>query len=483
MAPPKNQVAPFDLSTGEIDDSMDLSAGEVQGFPGEEQPVNPYAGPIDNSVVGGAFRRGVETVKGIYHTIADKPRGPEEEILKAMGLLGQPDVIARRILKGWYETEKQAAKQTKEQFKSAQAVQGDPLAKTLRYGQAATTGLSMLDPFATGSVVNVNQKEAEGRNKEAIGAGAFDLLTLLVGRKTGEPNAATSVNRLGFAAGGAEESLEAALPEFKKTIAVVGKPNTLGEFADVVDATASRIDARVDTALSQMPKGKTIVPIDIANALEDKADAMPPTAEGQAIADELRSAANDYNKAWSYDELNAERKLRGDFYNKSGKSQRIAARSSAQGMIDKIAGDAARNLLYDEMERKFPGGDFHRLRTVEKSVIDVRDQLESYTKTLKHAQAIEKGKPMFASRLPVYGTATPGGAIARVHVNLPHRSPMSAANAAVRGAFKGPGMARQAVRAIPLSQLVTQPPDPRHPSDVYSDPNHMEKHLPAPRVE
>ena len=128
MAPPKNQVAPFYLSTGEIDDSMDLSAGEVQGFPGEEQPVNPYAGPIDNSVVGGAFRRGVETVKGIYHTIADKPRGPEEEKAAQLGLLGQPEVIARRILKGWYETEKQAAKQTKEQFKSAQAVQSENLA-------------------------------------------------------------------------------------------------------------------------------------------------------------------------------------------------------------------------------------------------------------------------------------------------------------------------------------------------------------------
>src|SRR5258706_164448 len=144
--------------------------------------VGPSAvGP--NSVTGGLARRGVEAVKGLAG-LAAPPEGPTETAIGLAG--GGPIGLALyRTGKGMVGAEQTAAQQAKEQLGKGQ------------YGRAAVTGLSMLDPLAIGPVTNINKLEAEGRPQEAKGAGLFDALSLLVGRKVGkEPTPAKTLNKL-----------------------------------------------------------------------------------------------------------------------------------------------------------------------------------------------------------------------------------------------------------------------------------------------
>jgi hypothetical protein len=160
------------------------------------QPTKPLKGNADNPVTRGvkAFgTRAADTVTGLGHLIADPPN--EEE--KAATLLsGRASLPIYRIGKGFVEAEKEAGKQTKQSGKDTAE-----LARQGHYGESALQGVktgvtaaSMLDPFATSSVANVNQLQSEGKNAEAVGQGLFDAMTLALGSKWGRgkvPNTGT----------------------------------------------------------------------------------------------------------------------------------------------------------------------------------------------------------------------------------------------------------------------------------------------------
>src|SRR5580692_11363376 len=223
--------------------------GVSPGDEGYEAASKPYGNPPPDSVVGGALRRGKQELTGLVDTF-----GPQREGENAI-----TSIPAYRMGKGLVEGEKEAASQTKKQFKEAGEVKGDPVIKAGKYARAGVTGLSMLDPFATGSVTNVNRLQDQGRYKEAIGAGAFDVLTLLAGKLTGgEKTTASKVDKLGFASGGAESAIELSLPEIEKTVKDLGKqPKTIGEFGETVQSTLTRLDQQFNTALSKA-KGKFV---------------------------------------------------------------------------------------------------------------------------------------------------------------------------------------------------------------------------------
>lgn len=146
-------------------------------------PEDAASKPPDDSVLGGFFRRAGGMIKsGIASSIpvpsmddirqtADNPTFANKLRLFAHSTPGIAGPA--RMLEGQAGAETEAAHQIGEE------VHNGEIARPI------VTGLSMLDPFATGSVTNVNRLEDEGRNREAIGQGGFDIGTLAAGSKPG----------------------------------------------------------------------------------------------------------------------------------------------------------------------------------------------------------------------------------------------------------------------------------------------------------
>src|ERR1700761_7761422 len=94
------------------------------------------ATPPPNSILGGAGRRVVDTLKGVGDTFRVTP---------AQVALGGPIVPLYRMAKGAVQSGITAGKQVTQQAKTASAIPaGNPLIKTLSYARALNTGLSAL---------------------------------------------------------------------------------------------------------------------------------------------------------------------------------------------------------------------------------------------------------------------------------------------------------------------------------------------------
>lgn len=158
-------------------------------MPDPQQALTPdsfMAQQSPNSVLGGAGRRLIDVIKGGVKGSNPLPNEGESWLDSPLLTLGVPAV---RMAKGQWGAEKQLAPQLVDQLKQADAShQNDtllqrmnPLNANLLDARAATTGLSMLDPFASASVGNVNQLQDEGRGSEATGQGLTDAGLLAAG--------------------------------------------------------------------------------------------------------------------------------------------------------------------------------------------------------------------------------------------------------------------------------------------------------------
>ena len=458
--------------------------GAQPGEEGYEAASQPYGPPPPDTAIGGALRRGKQIVQGMYKTVADPPTEEEQKrgftTDTAGQILQRPLLATRRVVGGVVEGEKQAAGQVKEQVKTAQGVKGDPVQKGLAYARAGVTAASMADPFATGPVTNVNKLSDEGRYKEALGAGAFDALSLVAGGKTGrEVSPETRLNKLAYATGNATAEsirpLEHIMPDIEATVAGVGKPQTVGELQTVIDKTMKGYERTFNKGL-YTTKGQ-FVPDSIADALESKAREMPPTAEGRAFAKKLNKAASEYRKPWTAQELNRERMFRQGqldaFYKKSDTGQMHAMRSSVDTMIDQTVYDSCKDVLYDEMERQHPGQGYRELKQKQSSVLEMQGKFKDHVERLEAQQAKRSGAPL-SEKAGVSASAHAGGVTPRAHITeLLKKGPLTHADNATKGAF-GPTSAatarRAAILSLPVSSITT-PPSNGRPSTVPPPPS------------
>lgn len=294
-------------------------------------------------------------------------------------------------------------------------------------------------PIGSGGVASFGEDVAAKNWKGAAGDAVGTLVNALLLR--GKPKATTEarVSKLGFAAGGAEAGIEHALPELDKTLGG-GVPETLGELHTAVKDTGARLEQRFNTAIART-RGVSVVPVDISAALDAKAGEMPPTAEGQAIAQQLRAASTEYQRPWSLGDLNKERIYRNGLTrgleSKSGSAQMAAMRSNVDTMVDKIVADESRNVLYDELGKRFPDQNFRADKLTQSHLIDVRDQLDAREAQLRHSESMHSG-PSPLDRVRVSASLHPGGigVTPRIHPGeLLAKSPTKSVNKAVRGAF------------------------------------------------
>ncbi len=425
-------------------------------------------GSDKDTVLGGMARRLGQTISGAYHTVADPPSAEEQKRGATGNVFERPALVAGRLGKGVVEGEKEAGKQTAEQYRRAKA-DPDLVGKGLGMARAGVTAASMADPFATGPVTNVNKLSDEGRYKEALGAGTFDALTLLAGRNKVGPE--TKLNKLAYATGAESiRPLDHILPDIEATVAKVGKPRTVGQLQTVIQKLMNWYEQQFNKGLFTT-KG----PIDaspIADALEQRAKSLPPTREGQAIARKIRSTAAEYRKPWSPVDLNKERMFRNantqSFHQQSATGQMAAMRANADTMIDETVAESSRDVLYDEMERQHPGQGYRELKQKQSSVLEMQGKFQDHVEKLEAAQARKEGAPI-RDKVSTSTSVHPGGVTPRLHGigNLiPGGGPLKSANRAVASAFRtGRSATKSAILALPVSTLAlprgaTVPPVP-----------------------
>lgn len=155
-------------------------------------PTPPQSQP--DSILGGILRRGMSTVSGVAQTF--DPR----QAFSALASGDIPSAIANtpiyRMAHGIVQSEQQAVPQVKQQFADAANPKYDVPTRALRGAQGVVTAASMADPFATSSVVNINNLASQGRTSDATGQGLTDAAML--GATVGVPktiNALPSASR------------------------------------------------------------------------------------------------------------------------------------------------------------------------------------------------------------------------------------------------------------------------------------------------
>jgi len=137
------------------------------------------------------FNRLGRTAKGIVSTIATPPESAGDY---ASFLAGPGGLVMKRLASGQIDAEKQLAPQLVDQAKGAIASHetqpSDSIMQqifkrgpSLEDARVATTGLSMLNPFASASVANVNSLQDLGKSNQALQEGIADILPLAASLK------------------------------------------------------------------------------------------------------------------------------------------------------------------------------------------------------------------------------------------------------------------------------------------------------------
>jgi hypothetical protein len=457
--------------------SKDEQQTLLSAIEGYQKPAAPSlstslpAPPKPNTAAGGFVRRAADTAKGLYHTFTDPPRDENEKLLEATGSF----LPGYRMFRGFVSGEAKAGKQAYQQEKdAAKSFKSDPVSAGLKAGQGVVTAASTLDPFATGTVTDVNEMENEGRNREAIGTAAFDTLTMLIGGKSPKKlTNARSAALLTGATGGDVLKYSKVMDDLAATAKLHGKPLTVGEVTENLYKTGERLESQFNAAKWPI-RGKQVMPQAILTRL-DKIIADHPnwaqTADGRQMIRGINKVKLQYSKPWTIDQLNAERMDEGaglgTFYGKDASGQMTATRSKVDTAVTKAIHDGASEIVYDEVGRANPGLDVRTLKAKQSAIIQLRSQLEGEVDKLANAQAKSKTKTL-GEKITPHAYVSPHRAGVYAGGMRPDVSTLDVANSKVSRAFgtrstrsQVSSAARRAAMALPISHMLTEHPEPK----------------------
>ena len=436
-----------------------------------------------------AGQRAIDTGKGIASMFAP-PSTPTE---KAVSIAFPPTLPVMRMGEGLAGAEATAGKQVGQQAKRAYQdfKGGDIMGGMGQAARAGVTAASMIDPFATGTVTDVNRLEDQGRNREAIGDAAFDTLTLLIGgnwSKGWEPNP--------FNPGGPSPQMRAKLlsgatgtdvikngmviNDLAETARITGqKVITVGGYEENLYKTGERLETQFNVAKWPV-RSKQVIPNEITTRLDKIVSDHPnwaQSAQGRKMIQGIKRVKVLYSKPWTIDQLNAERMDEGaglrSFYGKDAGAKMGTERTDIDMAISKAVRDGAAETVYGEVGRANPGLNVQLLKQKQSAIIELREQLDNKVNELANKQA--KGETTTLtreSRPSCYISPKPerpiGVYLGGLHPDLPS---LDIANAKVAKAFGSTslrdtrvgwisktagaaGKARRAALALPVSRLV-----------------------------
>ena len=456
----------YNVSSGMQDQLLQHLAGPSSATPATPPPA--IAEPP-------GFLSRMATGLGLPTSIDEAKQSGQDLLESAVGPAG----IAGKAIYGYgkqvYKGAKEGMQEVTDAAKNIRA--GQPIGPNEGKAAYGITHAAMQAIPGIGPATETAGEDITSRNYFGAAGGivAATLQAMMMrGGKGKSPE--SRINKLTYATGetgSTAESLKHVLPEIDETVAKNGRPKTIGEFQKAVKDTSARLEQRFNSGLFRNAH-RQVVPSDIADALESKANEMPPSAEGQAMAAQLKNAATEYRRPWTLRQLNAERMMRNGFtkgfYGKEGSAQMGAMRSSVDTIIDKTVADGTRDVLYDELHKANPRENFRALKQKQSHMIELQDQLDNHVGKLTDAQAARKGQPLL-DKATVTASGSSYGVTPRVHglaKMIPGRGPMSSANTAVEGAFPRTGVspARAAVLALPVTaltrrgQTIQPPPQP-----------------------
>jgi hypothetical protein len=414
----------------------------------------------DQGVLSGFVNRVVGTAKGIKSMVMPS----EAEDVEA-----QKSHLPSQI----GATYREGARQSKEQFQQglAAAKEGNVESSVREFGRAAVTGASLLDPFATGSVVDINRAADEGRLRESIGAGAFDVLTLWAGKNVG--SAPNKINKLTSAIGETGETvknLERVLPDIEQTARSMGKPQTIGDLADNVRATLSAKQTEFNRAFDPIKHNRAYTPA-IKNHIDRIIRENPnlaKTPEGRAELNALQRIQRQYDHSWTLEDMNLERsrlrKQMRTLYDAKPTDAAAKMKLDAELRAKKVVADSFSETVNDHLAH-VTGKDrayYDILRQKQEALMDLNDHLDSQVEKLRDRQAAKAGRTL-GERLKPHAYMSAGGP--RVHVPfgeaIPAEGATDVSSRKIRQAFPSAGRraaqlgTKAAVLALPVSHLAT----------------------------
>lgn len=171
-------------------------------------------------------------------------------------------------------------------------------------------------------------------------------------------------------------------------------------------AVNTRKDAmNLESGAAMLPiAGKQTVPTGIADSIRNLVRPwMDQTAQGRAQKSAILRAAKDYDKPWTYAELDT---LRTDLssqlakHNAKGSVAKYAAEKGDTDLaIDNAVLDSLRDTVYPEMDRAAgkPAGYFEDLKGRQSALITLQQTLDKRVKDLAGQQAISEVTPRLSS--------------------------------------------------------------------------------------
>jgi hypothetical protein len=455
---------PSDFTDDDIQQALSSLSTTSAASPKVTPPPKP------NSVTGGFFRRGWDTVKGAVSGLNPNPQDKGEGIAATVG--GVPGTVLYRAGKGIVNQEVEAGKQA-----VSQIGQG-------KYGRAARTVFGM-NPLTVGTTVDTNKLIDEGRYREAIGTEAFDAVTALLSAVTGEKASAkptrSTVAKLTSVIGPTGETaadVKTILPDLEQTIKTTGKkPVSIGELKTTVQDTFTKLDQEFNQALYPI-RGKQVMPVGVSQRIDALITPnLKNTAAGRAEAAALKRASLEFQKPWSLEDLDFERRRRNaalrSYYNKQSGAQSAAVKSDVDLAIDKAVRDGAADTVYSELDRQNPGKNFTDLKQKESAIWHLRDQIDDRIGELEDKQMEREGRLTRENIRPhaYVSHSGPRAHVAGFVESLPGMGPEKIANKKVSSAFQSHSLTptRAVIMGLPVERLAGRgtasskklPPPPR----------------------
>src|SRR5579884_240944 len=160
-------------ATGGVD--YDALAREAGGQEAVATVAQPTAESKPDSLIGGLYRRGVDTLRGLGNLAAPPQSGSEWGEAAVSPLL----VPLVRMARGYVQSVPAGLKQARQYASEAHRLpSGNTEMKALDYARSGLTALGALNPLTSGTVEDVNRLSDEGRMGEAAGQGFFDAAML-----------------------------------------------------------------------------------------------------------------------------------------------------------------------------------------------------------------------------------------------------------------------------------------------------------------
>ncbi len=357
--------------------------------------------------------------------------------------------------------------------------EGQPVGPNI--GKAAS-GISdfmlegVLGPVGGGAIhawgEDIGQKNYSGAAGDAVAV----LVNALMLKGATKPSTSARGNKLAYAADMPEsvdagKQIRSVLPDLDRASAG-SAPNTVGELLETVNKAKQQLGNESGAAMMPL-RGKQIVPIDISNAIKSHITPdMQMTQAGRQQAAALMRAATDYQRPWTFEQLDAARvnanARLGTFFEKGGGAKYADIKNDVGVAVDREVARGVQDAIYPEMDKIAgkPKGYFADLKQRHGALISLGNALDENAKALATRTAKIKGSPRLSTEnVSAYGhpASAPGISVHKLQNMIVRPNPLGQANAAVNRSFSGRPTAQAAIYSLPVRELLIQNEDEKKP--------------------